>query len=91
MLSIIDVHIKTFLDNYWSVYPNATITPKLHPLEDHMVPWIRRWGGVGFGVMGEQGAESIHAEFNLNSGTGTTEWKDYAALLCHTSQKVHHA
>ena len=29
-----------------------------------MVPWIRRWGGVGFGVMGEQGAESIHAEFN---------------------------
>ena len=29
-----------------------------------MVPWIRKWGGVGFGVMGEQGAESIHAEFN---------------------------
>ena len=26
--------------------------------------WIRKWGGVGFGVMGEQGAESIHAEFN---------------------------
>ena len=30
-----------------------------------MGPWIRQWGGVGFGVMGEQGAESIHAEFNL--------------------------
>ena len=29
-----------------------------------MVPWIRKWGGVGFGVMGEQGAETIHAEFN---------------------------
>ena len=29
-----------------------------------MVPWIRKWGGVSFGVMGEQGAESIHAEFN---------------------------
>ena len=29
-----------------------------------MVPWIRKWGGVGFGMMGEQGAESIHAEFN---------------------------
>ena len=29
-----------------------------------MAPWIRKWGGVGFGVMGNQGAESIHAEFN---------------------------
>ena len=27
-------------------------------------PWIRKWGGVGFRIMGEQGAESIHAEFN---------------------------
>ena len=26
--------------------------------------WIRKWGGVGFGLMGGQGAESIHAEFN---------------------------
>jgi hypothetical protein len=26
--------------------------------------WSSKWGGVGFGVMGEQGAESIHAEFN---------------------------
>ena len=30
-----------------------------------MVPWISKWGRVGFGMMGEQGAESIHAEFNL--------------------------
>jgi Holliday junction resolvasome RuvABC endonuclease subunit len=29
-----------------------------------MTLWIRKWRGVGFGVMGEQGAESIHAEFN---------------------------
>ena len=29
-----------------------------------MVPWIRQWKGAGFGLMGEQGAESIHAEFN---------------------------
>ena len=30
-----------------------------------MVPWIKQWGGIGFGIMGEQGAESIHAEFNI--------------------------
>ena len=29
-----------------------------------MVPWIRQWKGSGFELMGEQGAESIHAEFN---------------------------
>ncbi len=28
-----------------------------------MVTWLRKWG-VGFGTMGEQGAESIHANFN---------------------------
>lgn len=32
-------------------------------LEDHIVPWIRQWR-VGCGVMGEQGAESLHASFN---------------------------
>lgn len=28
-----------------------------------MVPWIRKYH-LGFGTMGEQGAESIHANFN---------------------------
>ena len=29
-----------------------------------MVPFLNLWKGVGFGLMGEQGAESIHADFN---------------------------
>lgn len=32
-------------------------------LEDHAVDFIKKWGS-GFGTYGEQGAESIHAEFN---------------------------
>lgn len=44
------------------------ITPKLHLLEAHVVPSIRRFG-VGLGMLGEQGGESIHAEFNLLSTT----------------------
>lgn len=28
-----------------------------------MIPWLRKWH-LGFGTMGEQGAESIHASFN---------------------------
>ena len=48
---------------YWHEFSNATVTPKLHMLEDHMVPWMQRWK-VWFGLLDEQGAESIHAKFN---------------------------
>ena len=48
---------------YRTELSSATVTPKLHMLEEHVVPWIRKWG-VGFGLLGEQGAESIHASFN---------------------------
>ena len=43
--------------------PSATFIPKLHMLEDHIVPWVKRWR-IGCGCMGEQGAESLHASFN---------------------------
>ena len=32
-------------------------------LEDHTMEWVRACN-VGFGLLGEQGAESIHARFN---------------------------
>lgn len=32
-------------------------------LEDHIVPFIHQWR-VGLGMLGEQGAEGIHARFN---------------------------
>lgn len=55
--------IDDFLALYRDVFPEATITPKLHMLEDHVVPFLRKWK-VGFGFLGEQGAESVHARFN---------------------------
>ena len=48
---------------YRANFPNETITPKLHLLEDHAVDFITKWGS-SFGIYGEQGAESIHATFN---------------------------
>eukprot|EP00731_Ephydatia_muelleri_P023365 Em0015g948a len=36
---------------------------KMHMLEEHTVPWARKTH-VGFGLLGEQEAESIHARFN---------------------------
>lgn len=48
---------------YRDSFPRATVTPKLHMLENHVIPFLSKWK-VGFGFMGEQGAESIHARFN---------------------------
>ena len=48
---------------YRETFPHSTVLPKMHILEDHVVPFMRRWG-VGCGFLGEQGAESIHAYFN---------------------------
>ena len=45
---------------YRAEFPWATIMPKMHIVEDHVIPWLRRFH-VGAGLMGEQGAESIHA------------------------------
>ena len=46
-----------------ATWPTVSIPPKLHLLEDHALDFIRECG-VGFGFYGEQGGESIHAEFN---------------------------
>ena len=32
-------------------------------IEDHVVPFLQQWK-VGLGMLGEQGAEGIHARFN---------------------------
>lgn len=31
--------------------------------EDHVIPWLERWN-IGAGLMGEQGAESLHAHIH---------------------------
>ena len=48
---------------YRNTYPEATVPLKMHLLEDHAVQWANTYH-VGFGLLGEQGAESIHAKFN---------------------------
>ena len=48
---------------YRAHYPEATVIPKMHLLEEHMVPWLRRWH-IATGLMGEQGAESLHVHLH---------------------------
>lgn len=51
------------MEYYRTEFPTASILPKMHMLEEHVIPWLRRWK-VGFGLLGEQGIESVHAHFN---------------------------
>lgn len=62
-LSIPESDIDEFLCHYRASFPSATITPKLHMMEDHVVDFVSQWR-VGIGMLGEQGAESIHTVFN---------------------------
>ena len=61
--TFIDNNIQAFMAYYRSTFPHATVLPKMHMLEAHVIPWMKKWH-VGFGIMGEQGAESIHKYFN---------------------------
>ena len=48
---------------YRETFTEATVLPKMHILERHLIAWMEE-KGVGLGLMGEQGAESIHAAIN---------------------------
>ena len=60
LFPIVEHDIALFLGYYWSTFPQATVLLKMHILEDHTVPWMRQWH-LASGLMGEQGAESMHA------------------------------
>lgn len=47
-------------------FPDLSITPKLHLLEDHVCSFIRKWH-MGLGFYGEQGIEGLHKEFNIRA------------------------
>ena len=63
LLVSIDMCIKHFLRVYRQSFPNASITPKLHMLEDHTMEQLRRFK-VGLGLLNEQCGELLHTEFN---------------------------
>uniref|UniRef100_A0A1X7T6T4 Uncharacterized protein n=1 Tax=Amphimedon queenslandica TaxID=400682 RepID=A0A1X7T6T4_AMPQE len=62
-IDLLGKHIDKFMEFYRAKFPEATCIPKMHMLEEHVVPWLKQWR-VGCGYMGEQGAEALHANFN---------------------------
>ena len=84
-----DIAIKRFLSSYRDV-GGSRITPKLHLLEDHIIPFIQMWG-KGMETFGEQGGEKLHRIFNniernTNCRKGSEESKVVASLKAH----IHH-
>ena len=55
--------IKNFFCLFDKYFSGVGRTLKMHILEDHMLEWATTYQ-AGCGLMGEQGAESIHAKFN---------------------------
>ena len=68
------------MDAFRKSFPKATVPRKMHLLEDHTVAWVQKWH-VGFGLLGEQGAESIHDKFNALHSIDTREAQHYQCIM----------
>ena len=47
--------IESFMQHWRTNWPNESVTPKMHILEEHTVPFIKKWK-LGCGFYGEQGS-----------------------------------
>ncbi|KAL5516708.1 hypothetical protein EMCRGX_G002113 [Ephydatia muelleri] len=73
--------VGEFMTFFRESFPQATVPIKMHLLEDHAVPWAKSFH-VGFGLLGEQEAESIHAKFTRLSLSYTAITDKVQHLLC---------
>ena len=64
-------------------------TIKMHILEHHMLDYIRSHL-TGCGLMGEQGAKSIHSQFNSLAATYKTIPDPIVRLKCIMKERVQH-
>ena len=89
-LKILEDAINTFLQHCREEIVSrglGHVTPKLHLLEDHILPMMKRLR-VGVGLLGEQGAESIHSAFNNYESDFKNISSDTPRLKAVTDQHV---
>jgi hypothetical protein len=51
--SLIETNIKEFMTFYRTTFPQASVLPKMHMLEAHVILWLRSYG-VGLGLMSRE-------------------------------------
>ena len=66
-LTFLKLAIDEFMSFFRVIWPAASIPPKIHMLEKHVLPFMRQWK-TGCGFYGEQGGESIHQVFKKIKG-----------------------
>lgn len=77
--------IDTWLHHYRSTFPTATVLPKMHFLEDHAVPFIKKWH-TGFGFLGEQGSQYTRStSYTVPITTYPTRWISYTTWSMNTT------
>ena len=54
----LDQDIKNYLAFFRATFPSETVPPRMHLLEDHVIPRIRQWH-FGLGFHDEQGRELV--------------------------------
>ena len=59
----------------------------MHMLEDHVVPFLKQWK-IGLGFLGEQGAESIHARWNIIKKNYTSTRPPSQRLQCEMTEHL---
>ena len=87
-LTLLDGRIQTFMSTARREVVDrrrGNVTPKLHLLEDHLLPCMRRFG-VGLGLLGEKGGEGIHHDFNILGSTFSSIRDDLQRLKTIVSQ-----
>lgn len=61
-----DRDVRCFMALFRFEFPNATITPKMHILEEHVVPWVKEYK-AGLGFFAEVGVEASHSGLKIIS------------------------
>ena len=57
-----ETDIEEFVCFFRTSFPDASFPPKLHVLEEHVIPFMRKWH-FPLGFFGEQEVESVDHEF----------------------------
>ena len=58
-----DREIRRFMALFRYEFPSATVTPKMHILEDHVADWTGKYK-AGLGFFAEMGLEASHSGMN---------------------------
>ena len=75
------------MDAFTAAFPTVRQTVKMHLLEDQTKELVQATK-MGFGIMGEQGAEAIHEQLQLHSEQGGKAQKSHAGTFLNLSPQL---